>query len=342
MAWLQLYLLLLGASPPPTLPATAGADWGPLTVHSLAPVFTSRLAYTSGRIPPLPQGQALLHLGLTEANTWAPATTTFFDGDWARLELRGEIGLGAGLALQLGLSLQRRGGGLWDGMIETFHRLSHLDNADRERYPRGRLRIYTYDHSRNVTFELDGGPAYGLSNPTLGLKWALRDARDGGPHLVLEAVAKLPVGSLRSGFATGHLETLFDLGLQQGLGQRGQLYVVVGLVQGWAPQMLYGMPLSRLQRFILIGLGWRLSNDFLLITHYLNQDGAVADPIYDEFLTYPTHEFVFGLRWIPSQASRWHFELGCIENAVNMSNTADFGLHLAIQLHLGGAPSGGA
>lgn len=334
-----LILVALAAALPAlsALAATAHAepvDWGPLTVRSHAILFQNRLSYTPGRVQTLAPGVAELNLGINRANLWAQMPGYFFDGEWTRLSLRGHLGLQGGWELEAELAFYDRRGGVMDGLIQAFHRLTHVTQARRLDYPINRLRVETYDSHGRRTWLTDADAGMGVGNPTVGVKKRLCvDACAGWPVLTGELVLKVPVGDIDRLFASRGVAGMLDLALQQPLGTAFQLYAAMGLIVSPTVHHIYGMQLSQLQKFVLAAVEWRLARPLSIVFHYLNQDGTVELATYSP-LNSTTHEFVLGVKWAPGDTDNLLLELGVIENTVHDANTPDFGVHAAVRWRL--------
>ena len=315
-------------------PSACADSWfhGPLSVHSPAPLYATRLAYTSGRVLPLPRGDLELLLSGNQANIWGPMDTFFLDGEWTRANLRVAYGLVDGLELWGEVPVLSRGGGWMDTLIETFHASLGLNSAQRERTPRDRLRVDVAAlRPRQPPFVLGRQRHTGLGNPSLGGKLRLGgSANPAFPSLVLETAWQLPWGDLAGHLASGSRAGLLNLTVQQPLGTHLLLYAAAGVLVLLTADRVYSIELSRAQRFFMLGFELHLLQGLNFVATYVNQDGAARSPLYSP-LNLPTHEFTAGLSWMPWQGGPWLFELGVLENAIHYANTADFGIHAGLR-----------
>jgi hypothetical protein len=306
-----------------------------LTLRSQAPVFHNRLSFTPGRLLPLQRHELELALGLNHANIWAQMPGYFFDGEWTQAALRGAWGLGHGLEITAEIPVYGRSGGFLDSSIMAFHSAFGATQSRRERYPKNALRVENLSGPRAGTYLTDAQSGVGLANPSLGVRKLLGHTRDAAQlaqdaAFVAEFDLKLPLGSVSRQFASQSFEVLLALGAQQAVFSWLVVYMHLGSVFSPTHQYVYGMELSYLQKFALLGMGFELSPSVRLVLQYLNQDGAVERPVYAP-LSATTHEFAVGAQWVPRALPRLLVELGILENSIHDANTADFGLHLLLR-----------
>ena len=304
------------------------SQWGLLTIRSQAPVFANRLSYTPARLVPLQTGQQDFYVGLTHVNVWAQMPGYFFDGEWTQLSLRGAYGIAKGLELGAELPIYGRSGGFLDGFIMRFHRAFGITQSRRDQFAANVLRVQTTHNAQARTYLTGRDAGTGMGNPIVSLRQTLgRSACPGAPTLILDAALKLPLGSMARQFATENFAGLVGLALQQRVGTRLDVLWGGGIIYSPGTQLVYGMELSWVQKYLFAGLGLALSPHWRIVLQYLNQDGIVERAVYRP-LNATTHEFALGVQWAPRTALFWLFEFGIIENSIHDANTPDFGLHL--------------
>ena len=316
-------LCLLHASPAwaseSSSSSISSSSLGPLTIRSLAPIFPNRLSYTPGRVLPLQPGQIEAMALVSHANIWAQMPGYFFDGEWTRLALRGAYGVACGWEVGAEVALYQRMGGFMDGFIMGFHRLFHVTQARRDRYPRNRLRVDMIDATGTHPQLTEANAGWGLGNPTLAVKKQL------SPGWVAEALLKLPVGSIQNQFATPNFALALDVAVSQSLGAHFWLDAAFGLVMSPGEQQVYGLQLALLQKFLSVAVQWRPLASLAVVAQYLNQDG-IAESCAARPLNQTTHEFALGIKVAPSGNERLLIEAALLENSVHDANTPDFGM----------------
>lgn len=304
-------------------------SWGLLSLRSRAPIYDNRLSYPSGRAAVLPRGAAQGVLALSHVNTWAQMRGYFFDGEFSRLEMRLAYGVTPRTEVALHLAGLRRSGGGMDGFIEGFHRLVHVTQSRRDAHPRNALHVST---------ERDGATRDHLTHSDTGVGWLAPVAvvrRQLLPSQrtawVAELHLQLPLGDVRRQYAAPGPSLLMAITLGQPLAGWLQLTAASGLMVSPRPGQLYGMPLTAVPKFFLLGLTAALGRRVAVAAHYLNQDGIVTDAHFLP-MHLSTNEFVLGVLWRPPWTPRALFELGLIENSIHDANTPDFGVSLAMRL----------
>lgn len=306
---------------------------GGISLRSRAPLFDNRLSYPTGRTSLLRRHASEALLALSHVNTWAQMPAYFFDGEFSRLELRLAFGIDAQTELAVHMAALRRSGGMMDGFIEAFHATLGITQSRRDRYPRNRLRVATREGEHFVEHlgNADGGAQ--ILSPIVVLRRAL------GPHslsqaLLAELHLQLPLWPDSMGFRAPGPSVLLALSTSHSLGARFDLFAAGGAMLSPQASGLYGMPLSKLGKFLLVGAGLSLRPNLRLALHYLNQDGMVEAPRFWP-MHLSTNEFVLGVKFGPRAFPAAVFELGIIENSVHDANTADFGVTLAMGIATG-------
>lgn len=302
---------------------------GSLTLRSRAPLYDNTLSYPTGRTTLLRRHQAEAVLALSHVNTWAQMPGYFFDGEWSRLELRLSYGLAARTEVAAHWGMLRQSGGGMDGFIEGFHALLHITQSRRDLHPRNTLRVATVQGG--TTYEALGNQdsGVGLLGPVLLLRHSLGPRGEAAGffvegHLQLPGLPEM-LGGARH---TAGLQALLALSTHQPFGSRVTGFAAGGVVlRPWARE-LYGMPVSGLGKFLLLGINVQLRRNLSLAAHYLTQDGMVETPRFWP-MHLSTHEFVLGIKWLPQRLRGWIFEAGIIENSIHDANTPDFGITLA-------------
>lgn len=326
LGWL---LMAAWLGPAYALAAADGARLqGGLTLRSRAPLFDYRMSYPTGRQALLRRNGTEAMLALSHVNTWAQMPGYFLDGEWSRLELRLAYGLTARSELGVHLGALRQSGGFMDGFIERFHALMHITQSRRDLYPRNRLRVATLEGGQEAVHISDAQAGTQVLSPVVVLRHGL------GPRALPSLVQaelhlQLPLWPDAHGLRAPGPTVLLALSTSLQLIGRLEGFAAGGAILAAGAGTLYGMPLSGLGKFLLLGLNLRLRSNLRLALHYLNQDGMVEAPRFWP-MHLSTNEFVLGVKWAPRACRGWLFELGIIENSVHDANTPDFGVTLAM------------
>lgn len=133
-------------------------------------------------------------LFLDIANNWHPSRSgneaVDLDGESYRGDLRLRFGVNERWATGFDLAYLRHNGGFADGLVDGFHDLFGMQDADRAKYSRGQL-LYRYarDGVDQVRVDRDSQD-FAEMRWSLGYQW-LRDAHQG---LALRAGVKLSLG----------------------------------------------------------------------------------------------------------------------------------------------------
>lgn len=322
------------------MPSVPMPDWGPIQLQSRAPIFDNRISYTPTRVATLAASQMEFDVTYSHVNIWAQMPGYFFDGEWSRLSLHMQRGLGHGWEVGAAWTLLHRSGGYLDNFIESFHDLFGITQARRQNYPKNQLHVETFRRNPGIYLgQHDAG--YGFGNPVLKFQKQLwRAARTPSaqapthePQLSLQGAVKLPIGSISQSFASSRISVLANLALHAPLSTWAHVFVAYGLMLSPTIAQIYGMPLSEVQKFLMLSVLFRVTQRVNLLCQYLNQDGIVEVADFSP-MERTTHEFALGLQWAPWRRQNTLLELALIENTVHDANTPDFGFHLGIRTQI--------
>ncbi len=200
-------LLALSAA---AVSATPGLS-GPLRVDNAYPPILPFLVLPAEAPQGIGPGKLVLTGAATYGNTfhWDPSVLytdldVLIDAEVLKLSLAADYGLLPGLAVGASLSLAGAWGGFLDPLIQGFHGLFGLPNADRERYPDNRFAIRVVRSGVAMT-DLDR-PFWALCDLALAAKWTLLPGTEGGPGVALQAALSLPTGSVGRFTSDGALD----------------------------------------------------------------------------------------------------------------------------------------
>lgn len=255
----------------------------------------------------------------------APGDTFYFDGEIGLFAPTVHYQLDQHLGFFLTLPVYYYTGGVFDGLIETYHSTLGFPEGGRPLVTRNEFAIvYRVGREQVVTL---GAPESGPSDPILGVRYRLLPA--GGPwDLVVEGALKPAVhdqGSLSTGGT--------DLGLQLAVHRRFRrqaVYLDLSAVRVGGP---YADP--RVDRRLIpsgvlaweLGLGHRSS---FVIQYYLGASVFQRSTTPD--LVQTKNEIVGGFRFQHGPAD-WYFDV--IENIFHLEDTPDVGAQLGVRWRFG-------
>jgi hypothetical protein len=243
------------------------------------------------------------------------------DGETLTLATDIRYGLSADLELGLRLPLQHRGGGVLDGLIDTWHRWLHLPDGNRPSFRRDAFRVEGVT-TLGTPFSWTGAQGTGLGNLELHARWRVLDGGQEAASLALVGRVALPT-------ATAPFDTA-------GLGVGGQLvsvlpltpaldlYLGAGLtVQDPGPVRGLRYAPARAQGFA--ALEWRPWRRMSLVV-----ETNAASRLVENIDSYP------GVHWTIDGAVRvdlghgTRLDLGLTEGLVDQQSTTDLAFYLAL------------
>lgn len=248
------------------------------------------------------------------------------DGEHRSLALEWRRGLAPRLELGARASLEWRGGGSLDGLIDWFHGFTRklgLPDNGRRRFVRDRLRVLGRG-ARGEALDWSGAHGSGLGDLELQARWALRrGARSGtGWPLTLAARAALPtaIGALDSGGLAGGLQ----LATAQPLGAGFDVYLGAGATVH-ARRHVEGLAHARLRPQGYAALEWRAARRLSLLLQ-LDLAGRAIEDVDD----YPALQSYLRLGGKLDLGERLRLEAGFAENIKNQQSTTDFAVFLGL------------
>lgn len=217
------------------------------------------------------------------------------------------------------------GGGILDGIIESFHDTFGFSQHGRDLVARDRFQI-VYSVGGVEYTRLAGGVRSGLGDPVIGIRYSLPQPRFGW-DVVVEFAAKLAVGGERPLLSTGEHDFGAQMTLQRRLGAsaRHAVYLNGSLVRyadgpevpgnqtQWIPTLIAGYS---------FGLDRRTS---LILQGYASRS-VVQDSNLPE-LTDNKFQISAGIQ---SRRSNVLWSFAVTENVSNFENTPDIGLQVGI------------
>lgn len=200
---------------------------GPLATRIQHPLALTTLGFRPRRAAAQPEGTAAWSVAGSYANLYSTGVAGVhdvrFDGELASVVLGARYGLGGGADLELELPVSFATGGFLDELIEEFHGLFSLPNADRELDGTDQF---------DMSLSSNGQEIYGLREE----EWSLGDVPivlsiAGGPagldpapawRSALRFGVELPTGSETNGFGNGGVDVGAALALERSTGRWSQ------------------------------------------------------------------------------------------------------------------------
>jgi Protein of unknown function (DUF3187) len=265
-----------------------------------------------------------------------PADRRFLvDGETATVDLTVTHGLRDDLDLGLRLPLRWRGGGVLDGLIDSWHRLFNLPTGNRPSFLKDAFRVdgLTTSHEP-FSWDTHTGVGVGAAEPFArwrfhrGARWSLALIGRAALPTATGPFAGNGVGFGLQSVAAGKLGSSCDMYL--GLGGTTQSGLEVRGV-GYEPARVHGF----------FAFEWRPARRLSLIA-----ETNAASRLVKDIDRYP------GLHWIMNGearidvSARARIELGFTENFKDQMATTDFAIHFGLEIRpasrRGSPPSGNA
>ncbi len=243
------------------------------------------------------------------------------DGEAWTVDLTARRGLTADLDVGARLPVRWRGGGILDGLIDTWHRLLHLPDGGRPLFRRNAFRVEGFTTS-GQSFSWNDEQGLGLGELELEGRWRFRNGGRDAWSFALAGRAALPTATAPfdgNGLGLGvqvvaarRLRSPFDLYLGAG-----------GTAQGG--DEVRGVGYERCRGWGFVAVEWRLGRRFSLVA----ETDAASRLIRDIDLYPGVHWIIHGSGWIElSPRARMH--VGFTEKIKNLRSNADFGLNFSV------------
>ncbi len=306
---------------------------GPAEIHDEHLLAQPRLTLTATSPDTLGRGRWSLGVSFLWSNSfsWAqdrpgesPVDRRFLiDGEARTMGLSYVRGLSDRLDLSFRVPLSWRGGGVLDGLIDSWHRVFQLPDGDRPRFRRNAFRVEGVARS-GQTFSWSGNTGFGLGDVEIGARFRLRAEGRDGWSLALAPRLSLPTGT---GPFDGNGLTFGLQGLAaKRLGRPFDLTLGAGATAGDA-ENVRGIGYVRYRGEAFVALEWRPSRRWSLVG-----DSGVATRLIDNIDSYPALHWIANLYALLDLSRRTRLELGFSENIMSQRSTPDFALHLGLKL----------
>lgn len=306
--WLALFTPAVHAAGDPVQVIEEG--FGPLTVRSQSPLQALRLVPLP-RAPILPRpGQSEFRALSSVSSIWARTDDYTIDAHFLDLRVAVAHGLSEDWAVEFGINERRTVNAGLDHLSVAFHDLFGISQSGRDEVPKNDTHILI------PRYGIDFRERRALSRfAEATVIHRLRGHGGPGPAVAL-------AGTLRYEFlddgppSDGTVDYGLQLSLAQPVGKRSRIYADLAYV--WFGEDNFGaMPLRDSQHTLMLAYEWRQRDSVGFLFEYLYSQGVGPD--LGE-LDAPSHELVFGLKWL-RPSGLWEFAL--TENIINFNNSPD-------------------
>ena len=298
--------------------------YGPLNVSSQSPAQILRLGLSPRTPSTLAKGQFELRWTEAAVNVFAQRENDF-RLDYLTINSVLSLSYGITDTFQVGLEYSdvTRTNSVLDPIVDGFHDAFGLGDSGRDDFPSG----------DNI---IELAPKNGVSINSDSSGSEARDLRLTLQHNLTCGSASMPAISfaLDLGFHAGGRAQLrgdnpwsvsFSTALARRFGQG--FYTYAGLGYAWhGLDQARGLPLEDSQWSGMLAFEWRYGAKSSWVLQYLLSEGVAKDR--DPF-DKPTNEINIG--WKREIAEGTVFEIGLIENIIEVDNSPDFGLHFGLQ-----------
>jgi len=253
------------------------------------------------------------------------------DAEVHELDLRGCYGLGHGFDVSLDLPLRYVSGGILDGLIEGFHKMFGIENANRDRFPRNQFAFHINPTGEPGDWRTAGSDQIGwhLGNSVIAVSYALPIDTVRNSRATITANLKLPTGT-RVHFFGGQS---VDVGLSMCVGQSFgpvHLYLSPGVVY-YGERETIGVRLHQWHYSGLVAVEYhRRGSRHAYIVQTLTESGIAEK--FSEFSD-ATYELMLGYKY--RLTDRSVLEFGFLENLFFFNNSPDISFHAGFVRQIG-------
>jgi len=245
----------------------------------------------------------------------------FVDGEHRSAALQVDHGLPARWTVYARLPVLWRGGGVLDGLIDTWHRITGLPDNNRPKFPRDQLQVTGLDPAlRPIHWTAAQGS--GLGGLELGTRWS-SPSRTAGWTAALDGRVQLPTGT--GGFDGGGVQLGAQALAARTLGGAGDVYLGLGataVARTAEDGLRYASP--RPQGFL--AFEWRPWSAVSLLAQ-LNGAGRLVSDVEG----FPGFHLALRMGARVDVARGWRLEGGFTEGLKPVDATTDFGILLGLE-----------
>jgi hypothetical protein len=213
-----------------------------------------------------------------------------------------------------------RGGGVLDGLIDTWHRITGLPDGGRPSFARGRLVVVAVDTELR-SLRWSGRQGTGVGGVELGARWS-GAPRASGWTAALDARVQLPAGT--GAFAGGGMQAGIQAVAARTLGGAADVYLGAGGVAAGG-SALDGIEYGSLRPQGFLALEWRPWGRVSLLA-----EATVAGRLVENIDTFPGLHVNLRIGAKVDVARAWRLDGGFVEGLHPVSATTDFGILLGV------------
>ncbi len=253
-----------------------------------------------------------------------PETRYFLiDGEALVLDATVRRGLARNLDVGLRLPLQKRSGGVLDGVIDWWHRVTGAPDGGRPDFLHDAYRVEGLTIPTGH-FSWNDRSGFGLGDVELDARWRFVEGVGGGPSVALVGRVSLPTGT--GPFSGNGVGAGGQLVLAAPLGRSFDLYTGAGLTvedQGPVGGVLY----SPVRAHGFLAVEWRPWRRVSLVA-----ETDAASRLVDNIAYYPGVHWIVNVVGRVDLGRRTRLDAGFTENIMNQLTTTDFALYLGLAI----------
>jgi hypothetical protein len=326
-------VLLLAAGAASAQTASDPVRRGPSEIRDEHVLAQTRLTLPAVSTAITPRGQWSLSLATLWSNSFSwdqdvpgetPRHRSFLlDAETLTLDATLRRGVRQNLDVGLRLPLRWRGGGILDGLIDTWHSALGLPSGNRPDFLRNAFRVEgTTTTGRSFTWT--DLPGTGLGDLELQARWRFVGGGESSASLALLGRASLPTGT--GPFAGNAAGAASQLALSAPLGRAFDLYTGVGAsVQGRGP--VREIEYEPLRAHAFLAFEWRPWRRVSLVA-----ETNAATRLVANIERYPGTHWLLNVTGRVQLARATQLDLGFTENLKDQLSTTDFALYAALHL----------
>jgi len=253
-----------------------------------------------------------------------PAERVFMvDGETAVLDLTLRLGLAHNLDAALRLPVLGRGGGVLDGFIDAWHRLTNAPDGNRPDFRRDAFRV----EGRTTTgsaFAWNDAAGWGLGNLEIEARLRLVDGGGSSPSAAIVGRVVFPTGTgpyAGGGFGAGAQGVV-----EAPVGRRLGLFGGMG-VTAQDPGALRGVEYEPARFHAFMAVEWRVARPLSVIV-----ETNIATRLVANVDRYPGAHWLVNIGGRLDLGARTRLDAFVTENIVSQQVTTDFALHVALSI----------
>ena len=324
----QSYLTRSEQQNPQVLNAESKPYWqgalGPLTIRSLSPVQSLRLAPIPRAPYGLPKGQTEIQFNMAVANIFISTWEFTMDYEFTDTRVAINHGFANNWSAEISFNERRIVSAHLDQLRSNFHDLLGLEDRKETEASKNNTRIYVPALGIDLGNEIRGKYSQNIG---LSIQNILNNGAAIWPAIAMNI--NISYETHNSGLIElGEL----DYGIQFSVAKKqanGYAYGNISFTHLSSDESL-GLQLQQQQFTGMLGYEFTVRADQAFILQYLFSEGGVKNLSADELDDY-SHEIHFGYKW---RTKSYLWEMGIVENLVNSNNSPDFAFTLGLTYKL--------